>query len=484
MKTTKKNKIFGLPIVIIFIFLFINILHIATSFNSENSSFDYSFHSIISMLSFTMCLAALFKIIGEKTPILKDIGGGSILCILVPAFIFNYKFKYLNDSFAIFQSEFKEKAKFLNSNYTTNGVGIGFSDLFVSFLVAGSLLSIPKDIIKSTLKKFLPLVLISLTISATIVGLLGVLLNPIKGIDAIQGCDAGKFANAIFFIFVPISSGGITCGIVPLTQIFSQGNVGYIDLYRSHILSSLLIGGISSVIFGGLIKKFFGNSKYNNPKGLLEKNHHANKEIKKEKTIKKDKTENLNISDITNGLFLVFCFYIISNIIKKFIVIIIPSIKNYMPPTIVFLVVIIMFIKILNLIPEYFTNCINKSSELITKTFSYSILVIVGIGTDINKIISSVNNISFLITCLLCVIATALSAAIIGNKIGYYPVQSSISAGLCANSIGGAGNLAILEAASEQKLLPYAQISTRIGGDIVVIIASILFPIVFKNLPK
>ncbi|KAB8122023.1 MAG: malate/citrate symporter [Candidatus Phytoplasma cynodontis] len=486
MKKNQKKEILGLPIVTVIIILLISIINIAISYNYKNSSFDKSFHNIISTIVFAMSIGAVFKIVGEKVPILKDIGGGATLCLLVPAFIFNYQFTNFGNEFIKFQNAFKEKAKFLNSNYINNGNGIGFSDFFVAGLVAGSLLSIPKCLIKKTLKKFLPLVLISLTISATIVAILGFLFQPIKGIDAIPGCNAGGWANAIFFIFVPISSGGITCGIVPLTQVFSQGNSNYVDLYRSHIISSLLIGGIASIMFSGLIKKFFGNSKYNSKEGTLEK--YTEKENQKQTTIlKENKTKIIsdenNISNITTGLFLTFGLYTLSNIFKNLLSLISPSIKNYIPPTIVFLVMLIMFLKIFDLISNYYTNCIQKSSELITKTFSSAILVIVGIGTDINKIISSLSNISFLLTCLTCVLTTALAAAIIGNKIGYYPVQSSIAAGLCANSIGGAGNLAILEASSEPKLLPYAQISTRLGGDIIVIIASILFPIIFNQLP-
>jgi Na+/citrate or Na+/malate symporter len=487
MKTKKK---LDFPFVTTIIILAISIIHIGISYDATKSSFDKTFHNMISVLLFAMSLSLIFKFIGKKAFLIKDIGGGAILCLLIPAFIFNYKFKYFGSSFDEFQTAFKEKAKFLNSNSTSNGEGIGFSDFFVSSLVAGSLLNISSDIIKKSLKKFLPLVLISLTISALITGILGIMLKPIKGIKDILGCDAGNFANAIFFIFVPISCGGITCGIVPLTQIFSQGNSNYVELYRSHILPSLLVGGITSIMFGGLIKKFFGNSKYSHPEGLienneneLEKNDKKNELKSKNKDNKKIKIHNLNDSQsITIGLICVFSLYTFSSILKKIILKFFPMLYKFIPPTIVFLVLIIMLIKIIDIFPVYYAECIKKSSEFITNSFSYAILVIVGIGTDINKVIYSITQISFLSTCILCVFATAISAAIIGKKLGYYPVQSSIAAGLCANSIGGAGNIAILEASENPKLLPYAQISTRLGGDFIVILASIFFPIVFSNI--
>ncbi|MGI3136190.1 MAG: 2-hydroxycarboxylate transporter family protein [Candidatus Phytoplasma vitis] len=40
--------------------------------------------------------------------------------------------------------------------------------------------------------------------------------------------------------------------------------------------------------------------------------------------------------------------------------------------------------------------------------------------------------------------------------------------------------MAILEASDSMELMPYAQISTRIGGDIIVILASIFFPLFYQ----
>ena len=58
-----------------------------------------------------------------------------------------------------------------------------------------------------------------------------------------------------------------------------------------------------------------------------------------------------------------------------------------------------------------------------------------------------------------------------------YPLESSITAGLCTTNMGGTGDIAVLSAANRMELLPFAQIATRICGALVLIVASILVQI-------
>lgn len=72
-------------------------------------------------------------------------------------------------------------------------------------------------------------------------------------------------------------------------------------------------------------------------------------------------------------------------------------------------------------------------------------------------------------------IGCCVGSAVFGWVVGFYPVESAITAGLCMANMGGAGDLAVLGAAKRMDLMVYAQISSRIGGAMVLLIASILF---------
>ena len=69
---------------------------------------------------------------------------------------------------------------------------------------------------------------------------------------------------------------------------------------------------------------------------------------------------------------------------------------------------------------------------------------------------------------------------IIGRMLGLYPIETGISVGLCSCNIGGSGDLAVLMAANRMNLLPFASISTRIGGALMLVWISLLMPMFVK----
>lgn len=60
-----------------------------------------------------------------------------------------------------------------------------------------------------------------------------------------------------------------------------------------------------------------------------------------------------------------------------------------------------------------------------------------------------------------------------GKLVGFYPVEAAITAGLCMANMGGTGDVAVLSAAKRMELMPFAQISSRLGGAIILIIGSL-----------
>ena len=78
------------------------------------------------------------------------------------------------------------------------------------------------------------------------------------------------------------------------------------------------------------------------------------------------------------------------------------------------------------------------------------------------------------------VIGAILGPWITSKIFGFYPIEASIAAGLCHVNRGGSGDLEILGAAKRMNLMAYAQIATRLGGAIILVLAGFLFSLWLK----
>ena len=78
------------------------------------------------------------------------------------------------------------------------------------------------------------------------------------------------------------------------------------------------------------------------------------------------------------------------------------------------------------------------------------------------------------VLCLVTCLGAFFGAALVGKWVGFYPVEAGITAGLCMANMGGTGDVAVLSAADRMELMPFAQISSRLGGAIILIIGSLL----------
>ena len=95
---------------------------------------------------------------------------------------------------------------------------------------------------------------------------------------------------------------------------------------------------------------------------------------------------------------------------------------------------------------------------------------------DIGTVISTFSW-TYLALCAATCIGAFFGAALIGRLVGFYPFESGITAGLCMSNMGGTGDVAVLSAADRMELMPFAQISSRLGGAIILLLASLMLSI-------
>ena len=105
-----------------------------------------------------------------------------------------------------------------------------------------------------------------------------------------------------------------------------------------------------------------------------------------------------------------------------------------------------------------------------------ALMTMVGLGFDfdLGELVSACSPANLIIAAVI-VAGAILGSGLVGKLVGFYPIDAAVTAGLCMANRGGAGDIAVLGAAQRLELISYAQLSSRVGGGIVLIIASFFF---------
>jgi len=141
------------------------------------------------------------------------------------------------------------------------------------------------------------------------------------------------------------------------------------------------------------------------------------------------------------------------------------------------MVVLVAIANIAGVIPAELRVGANKLQGYFSKQFLLVIMCGVGIAlTDLGELIAAFTFGNVLIAALI-VVGAILGSGLVGWLVGFYPIETAITAGLCMANRGGSGDLAVLGAAKRMELISFAQISSRLGGGLMLIIASVVFGI-------
>ncbi len=114
------------------------------------------------------------------------------------------------------------------------------------------------------------------------------------------------------------------------------------------------------------------------------------------------------------------------------------------------------------------------TTKAITKNIVILIMVGVGVETDLVELRDAIT-FGNVVMSFLIVVGAVIGSGLVGHLVGFFFVDSAVTAGLCMANRGGSGDLAVLGAADRMDLISYAQLSSRLGGGIILVIGSILF---------
>lgn len=388
--------------------------------------------------SFALMLAIgiLCNEIGERIPFWNSyVGGGLVLTFLVSAFLFTYKL--IPQQYADSMIMIMDQADFLS--------------FFIIFLITGSILALDRKLLIRSFAGYIPAIFGGL-IGA---GILGVLAGLIFGITPV---------NVMLKYVLPIMGGGNGAGAVPLSQIYETVTGDPAANYYSFAITILTIANIFAILTAAILKKI-GEKKTSwtgDGTNLIRKGgDFATDDVKVKVTMK----------DLGGAFFLAVGFYALGRLFAKAIL---PTIFGTAIHQFAYMIIFVAIVAALGIVPENIKAAAKKLQSFFTANLILIIMVGVGVDTNIIELAKAITP-GNVIIALAIVVGAIFGSAIVGWLVGFFPIDSAITAGLCMANRGGSGDLAVLGASNRMGLIAYAQLSSRLGGGIVLIIGSVMF---------
>ncbi len=386
--------------------------------------------NMVGALAIMMVLGSVFNLLGSKIPIIRSyLGGGAVFCIFASSAL---------ASFGVLPTSVVENCKDFMNN-------VGFLDFYISALITGSILGMNRTLLKKAAVRFLPVSFISMACAMLMGGVAGMMTG--RG-----------FNESILYIAMPMMSGGMGAGVTPLSQIYANAT----GMEQAGIISQMIpasaIGNVLAIISAALIAKIGTKFPALNGNGKLM-------DIPEDKD-KKVKTETkMDLSIMGTGLLFSCGFFTVGTLISH----VFPNIHAY-----AFMIIIVVIFKLLGIIPDKYEYMAVQWGQFVMKNFTHALLAGIGVALLDMKVLGASLTPQFMIICITIIMTVAIVSSLLGKLFGFYPVEASITAGLCTNSMGGTGNIAVLSAADRMELIPFAQMATRLGGAMVLISASFL----------
>lgn len=427
MSEKKGLKLFGIQWPIMLGILIIGIIGIATeTFGTDMPS---------TLLIMFVIGIPLYEI-GNRIPIWnKYVGGGIVL-----AFLGTSALVYFN----IIPEVYVESIDVLTSK-------VNFLNLFIIVLITGSILSLERSVLIKSFVGFIPTILGGV-IGA---GLLGVLV----------GFAFGKTPSDIILNYVlPIMGGGNGGGAIPLSEVYATVTGDAAANYYQFAIIILTVANIFAIIFASLLNGL-GQSRPNLTGDKTTIIRDATQELAKD-----DKQYTPTLEDVAAGLILGLACFGFGILMSKLVL---PKLKIH---NLAYMIVFVVILAASGVIPENIRAGSKRLQTFFSKYFVLIIMVGVGVDMDLAELAKALS-FSNVVLAAVIVIGAIIGSAGVGYLVGFYPIDSAVTAGLCMANRGGSGDLAVLGAADRMSLMAYAQLSSRLGGAIVLIIGSILFSI-------
>lgn len=383
----------------------------------------------------------LFGEIGDRIPIWDEyIGGGTVLVFFAAAV------------FGTYHLVPETVLKAIDIFYGKQPVN--FLEMFIPALIVGSVLTVDRKTLIKSMSGYIPLIVIGV-VGASICGILAGLLFGHKPVDIMMN------------YVLPIMGGGTGAGAIPMSEMWSSKTGRPASEWFAFAISILTIANVIAILSGALL------SKLGEKKPALTGN--GNLVIDDSKEAVKDKEVEIKpeLVDTTAAFIMTGVLFTIAHILGELWATLGFPFEIH---RLAFLILLTMILNISGIVPDRLKAGAKRMQVFFSKHTIWILMAAVGFTTDVNEIINALS-LSNLVIALAIVLGAVGFIMVLARRMKFYPIEAAITAGLCMANRGGAGDVAVLGAANRMELISFAQISSRIGGAMMLILGSIIFGI-------
>lgn len=333
--------------------------------------------NMIGGLAVIMTMGVFFGQLGSRLPLLKEIGGGAILCLMLPSVLVFYGF---------FGPATIDATKMLMKE-------ANFLYFVIASLVVGSILGMSRFIL-------------------------------------VQG---------MIRMFIPLLVGTLAA-----------------------VASGLLVGNIAAIICAGYLARVALKKPHLSGEGSLIRAKDENDKFK----VTEEASTGIDFRVMGAGVLIICAFFVLGGLLEKVVGI---------PGPVMMILAAVVF-KYTRVLPEKLEKGAQSFYKLVSAAFIWPVMIGLGMLYVPLDSVVKVFSVGYVLVCISVVVSMTVAGFLIGNLMKMYPIESAIVT-CCHSGLGGTGDVAILSASNRMSLMPFAQISTRIGGAATVILATILLGI-------
>ena len=305
----------------------------------------------------------------------------------------------------------------------------GFLDFYIAALITGSILGMNRKLLIKAAIRYLPCIIGSVGLAVLFVSVFGKLF----------GMEVGE---SVAYIGIPIMGGGMGAGAVPISKVFESALGIPAEQIMSRLVPAVALGNAFAIVCGGLLNRLGQVFPKLTGNGQLV--------ISNDESLKQEEVdiEANGIGDYALGMVVATCFFAFGSVVAKLIAMLGLDIHPY-----AWMIIAVAVAKCTGIVPEKYENAAAVWYKFVSPTYIVLVFVVV--------------------------LGAIIGAGVIGRLVGFYPIEAAITAGLCMANMGGTGDVAVLMASKRMELMPFAQISSRLGGAFIILLASVLVPIFF-----